>query len=120
MARAHRGGMSSRPDVQTVVSHMHGDGRTPGASPARPDTRPQPAERRGVRGQGRIVKLLVGQGHGFIRLESDREIYFHRADLHDGTSVADFHVGDRVVFELLEDSVSGARALRVKPHRPRR
>jgi hypothetical protein len=67
---------------------------------------------------GRIAKLLVGQGHGFIRLQ-DREVFFHRGDLRDGTAFNDLRIGDCVSFELLEDSVSGARALRVM-RRPRR
>ena len=63
---------------------------------------------------GRIVKLLVGQGHGFIRLPNEREIYFHRADLQEGSAFNDLHVGDTVRFELLEDPVSGPRALGVR------
>jgi hypothetical protein len=74
----------------------------------------RPTERRGTASTGRLVKLLVGQGHGFIRLASGREIYFHRGDLEDGISFNDFAVGDPVSFELLEDAVSGARALKVK------
>jgi 'Cold-shock' DNA-binding domain len=74
----------------------------------------RPAERRGVASTGRIVKLLIGQSHGFIRLGSGREIFFHRSDLEDGIAFNDFAVGDPVSFELLEDAVSGARALKVK------
>lgn len=66
---------------------------------------------------GRIVKLLVGQSHGFIRLAGNRDVYFHRSDLEDGTVFNDFTVGDTVVFELLEDAVSGDRALRVRRRR---
>jgi cold shock CspA family protein len=68
----------------------------------------------GVQDTGRIVKLLVGQGHGFIRLANGRDIYFHRSDLEDGASINDFRVGDGVTFERLDDAVSGARALRVR------
>jgi len=57
---------------------------------------------------------MIGQGHGFVRLASGREVYFHRSDLEDGTAFNDFAIGDPVSFELLEDAVSGARALRVK------
>jgi hypothetical protein len=78
---------------------------------------PRPADRRGAVSTGRIVKLLIGQSHGFIRLADKREIYFHRSDLEDGTAFNDFSIGDPVIFELLEDAVSGARALRVKPRR---
>jgi hypothetical protein len=38
----------------------------------------------------------------------------------EGASFSEFAVGDRVTFELLEDHVSGPRALRVAPGRLRR
>ena len=60
------------------------------------------------------MRLLSGQGYGYIRLADDREVYFHRADLADGVSINDFAIGDPVIFELLEDNVSGARALQVR------
>ena len=78
---------------------------------------PRPPERRGVASTGCIAGLRTGQGHGFIRVASGREIYFHRSDLDKGTSFNDLAVGQTVVFELLEDRVSGARALRVKRRR---
>lgn len=77
----------------------------------------RPPERRGAASTGRIAKLLIGQSHGFIRVSNGREIYFHRSDLEDGISFNDFALGDVVSFELLEDAVSGARALRVKHRR---
>lgn len=86
--------------VRTVV-------RAHGASGQRP---PEPHGQVSV---GRIAKLFVGQGYGFIRTANSREIYFHRTDLREGTSVNDLRISDRVIFELLEDRVSGARALRV-------
>jgi len=67
-----------------------------------------------VPSSGRIVRLFVGQSHGFIREKRGREIFFHRGDVQEGTSFNDFEIGDAVVFELLEDAVSGARALRVR------
>jgi cold shock CspA family protein len=73
----------------------------------------QPPERRGVSTTGRIVKLLVGQGHGFIRLMDDRQVFFHRTDVREGESFNDLAVNVLVTFELLEDAVSGARALQV-------
>jgi cold shock CspA family protein len=72
-----------------------------------------PPDRRGTRATGRISKLFIGQGYGFIRLASAREVFFHRGDLDEHTPFNDLHVGDAVVFELLEDTVSGARALHV-------
>jgi hypothetical protein len=85
------------------------------------DKLPRPIERRGVPDKGRIVKLFVGQGHGVIRLADGRDIFFHRADMRDGTSINDVSVGDVVSFERLDDHVSGARAIAVTKHRsPRR
>ena len=72
-----------------------------------------PNNPRGTPRRGRIVTLLTGKGHGFIRLPNAREVYFHRADLQAGTVFNDIRVGDAVCFELLEDAVSGARALRI-------
>src|SRR5207248_1409500 len=82
----------------------------------KPAKRWDPASRPDPRGRvvtGRIATMLVGQGHGFIRLADTREVYFHRADLQQGTVFNDLSVGATVTFELLEDTVSGARALRV-------
>jgi hypothetical protein len=79
-----------------------------------------PVERKGVPDTGRIVKLFVGQGHGIIRLADDREIYFHRADMKEGTSINDVSVGDVVSFDRLDDRISGARALHVVRRKPRR
>jgi cold shock CspA family protein len=70
--------------------------------------------RHGVPAAGRIVKLMVGQGHGFIRSADDREVYFHRGDLEEGTSINDLTIGDTVAFEHFDDTVSGPKALRVR------
>ena len=69
---------------------------------------------------GRIVTLFIGQGRGFIRLADDRDVFFHRSDVREGTSFNAFAVGDTVKFELLEDHVSGPRAAHVEPRPPRR
>lgn len=79
----------------------------------------RPPERRGTVATGRIVRLLVGQGHGYIRVPDGRDVFFHRADMPDGVAFNALSVGDPVMFELLEDAVSGARGLAVK-RRPRR
>jgi cold shock CspA family protein len=79
-----------------------------------------PHDRRGTPVVGRIAKLFVGQGHGYIRLTNEREVFFHRADVTDGTAFNDLRVRDAVRFELFEDAVSGPRALRVgRLHRTR-
>jgi cold shock CspA family protein len=77
-----------------------------------------PEERRGPSRSGRIVTLVLGQGHGFIRLADRRQVFFHRSDLREGTRFGDLAIGESLTFELLEDPVSGPRALRVE--RPRR
>jgi cold shock CspA family protein len=78
-----------------------------------------PPKRCGTPAHGRIVRLFVGHGHGFIRMPDDREVFFHRADVEDGSRFNDFDINDIVSFELFEDPVSGARALRVRRSRRR-
>jgi cold shock CspA family protein len=89
-------------------------------APARKFAGVRPPELRGKRSTGRIVTLFVGQGHGFIRLADARDVFFHRSDVREGTSFNDFATGDTVKFELLEDDVSGPRAVRVERQRPAR
>ncbi len=84
------------------------------AAPARQPVGPRPSQPHGVASNGQIAKLFVGQGYGFIRLANDREIYFHRNDIGQGTSINELSVGDAVAFELFEDRISGARALQVR------
>lgn len=76
-----------------------------------------PPARRGEPDRGRIVKLFVGQGHGYIRVGNDRDVYFHRTDVRDGASINDLQLGDVVTFERIDDRVSGARALLVRRSR---
>ena len=101
-----------------MAEHLRGAVRK--TAPARKAAIVRPADRRGTPSSGRIVTLFIGQGQGFIRLTNDREVFFHRSDVREGTSFNDFAVGDRVLFELLEDDISGPRALWVEPRRPRR
>ena len=97
--------------------------RTKGAvqktAPARKDSRLRSPEQRGVRSVGRIDKLFIGQSHGLIRLADMRQVFFHRSDVRDGTSFNALSAGDSVQFELLEDRVSGPRAVRVELRRRR-
>lgn len=89
-------------------------------APAVKATVVRPADRRGRPSSGRIVTLVLGQGHGFIRPANELKVFFHRSDLCEGTSFHDLAVGDRVTFELLDDAISGPRALRVERRRPQR
>ena len=88
-------------------------------APVRKAVAGRPAERRGTPATGRIITLFVGQGHGFIRANG-REVFFHRSDVREGASFNDFVVGDAVVFEMLDDEISGPRALHVARREPRR
>lgn len=96
-----------------MTTHFfYADGRKNAQKPANRFVRPAPPA--GKPAKGLIVRLMVGQGHGFIRLADQREIYFHRADMQEGVSFNVLNVGDTVVFALHEDRVSGARALSVR------
>jgi cold shock CspA family protein len=90
------------------------------AAPKRQHVGTRPLEPRGTASFGWIAKLFVGQCYGFIRLEDDRKIYFHRNDIREDMSINDLSVGDPVTFELLEDRISGARALHVRQRRAKR
>jgi cold shock CspA family protein len=81
---------------------------------------PQPIAPAGTLSTGRIARLLIGQSYGFIRVRNGRAIFFHRADLGDAATFNTLQVGDLVAFELVDDQLSGARAIRVAPApRPR-
>jgi cold shock CspA family protein len=89
-------------------------------APARNGAAGRPVQRGGTPSVGRILALFIGQSHGFIRLADRREVFFHRSDVREGASFNEFAVGDTVKFELLDDPVSGPRAVRVERRRPRR
>jgi len=72
---------------------------------------PRPAG--GARTSGTITRIVTGQSHGFIRLRDRREVFFHRADLEEDTPFNSLQTGDLVTFELIVDTISGPRAVRV-------
>lgn len=75
-------------------------------------------ERRGHRMTGRIVKIVRGQGHGFIRDEGGRTVFFHRSDV-PNSRFNDLAVDDHIACEVLEDDVTGPRATLVRKKRPK-
>jgi len=79
-----------------------------------------PEPPRGTHAHGTIMRLVIGQCYGFIRLRGRRDVYFHRADVQEETAFNTFAVGDAVTFDLIDDAISGARAVRVRHRRPRR
>jgi cold shock CspA family protein len=89
-------------------------GRSSTVSPMHSPRVARSIERAAVPASGRITALAVGMGTGFIQLSTDNKVFFHRADLQAGTSINDFRLGDPVEFDLVNDPVSGARALHVR------
>jgi len=75
----------------------------------------QPKDPAGTSATGKITRLFVGQAYGYIRLRNGLQVFFHRADLKDVSTFNRLQVGDVVVFELIDDAVSGARAIHVSP-----
>lgn len=65
------------------------------------------------------MTLVLGQGHGFIRVADRRIVFFHKTDVCDGTRFGDLAIGDILTFELFDDLISGPRALRVARRRSR-
>ena len=99
-----RDNIRSRRSARSLILNATTTGRAKGVKPVE----------RGQRMTGRIVGILYGQGHGFIRAADHRQLFFHRRDV----PVARFNalaVGDRVAFEFIEDKVAGPRAVNVKP-----
>jgi cold shock CspA family protein len=70
----------------------------------------------GTASSGRIKTLIRGQGTGIISAPGG-DVFFHKSDVQG--SFLDLAVGDRVEFDLLADTISGARAqnVRVAPAR---
>lgn len=71
----------------------------------------------GKQSKGRVKALTRGQGSGIISAPRG-DVFFHKADFKG--KFWDLKVGERVVFELLDDTISGPRAqnVRVSPARP--
>ncbi len=62
---------------------------------------------------GRVKSVLRGQGIGYIRDDSGRDLFFHKADVLD-RGYNDLEVGTPVKFEVVEDAVSGNRAAHIR------
>lgn len=71
----------------------------------------------GTASNGRIKTIVRGQGTGIISAPSG-DVFFHKSDVK--ASFLDLAVGDKVVFELLDDTISGPRAQNVRLAQPRK
>ena len=63
--------------------------------------------------KGRITRLLRGRACGFIRASDGQAVFFHAHDI-EGAKYSDVEVHGAVDFDLIEDLVSGPRAVRVR------
>jgi cold shock CspA family protein len=71
------------------------------------------APKRGPETTGRISELSRGRSCGVIKTRDGRNVFFHGRDL-EGAKYNDVEVGGAVSFELIDDRVSGPRAMRVR------
>jgi len=71
-------------------------------------------DQRGLPTTGRVARILYGQSFGFIRIDEGRDVFFHRKDVFGGR-FNDLSVHDHVALELIEDALTGPRAVRVAP-----
>jgi len=97
----------SRTDRDFTVTKRSPANRQPGG----PNAPTPPA---GKAGTGRILRIVTGQNHGFIKDAHGRELFFHRSDFGDDGTFYRLVEGDEVAFELIEDRVSGPRAIHVR------
>jgi cold shock CspA family protein len=81
---------------------------------ARGRAKGEKVDQRGEPTTGRIARILYGQGFGYIRVDERRDVFFHRKDVAGG-KFNELAVDDRVALELIEDALTGPRAVRVAP-----
>jgi cold shock CspA family protein len=62
---------------------------------------------------GRIVRIVHRKGHGIIRADDGRELFFHRSSVTAGW-FGELQEGDVVECEAIANSVSGPRAVKVR------
>lgn len=68
---------------------------------------------KGLPMNGKIAELSRGRSCGVIRSGDGKNVFFHGRDL-EGAKYNDLVVGGSVSFELVDDRVSGPRALRIQ------
>ena len=66
---------------------------------------------------GRIKSVQRGQGTGYIRNQAGRDFFFHKGDVVN-KGYNDLEVGIGVNLDVIDDSISGARAEHSRPLRP--
>jgi cold shock CspA family protein len=71
--------------------------------------------RQGRTTKGTIKTMMRGQSSGLIRT-TGRDVFFHKSDVQ--TNYSRLNAGDGVVFELMDDPISGPRAQNVRATKP--
>lgn len=107
-----------RGEAEDDMSHDSHSRKPPGVARAKTPRMGERPQARGHPTTGRIARIVRGQGHGFIRAADDREVFFHRSDQPENT-FNDLNVDDHVAFEVLEDTLTGPRATKVRKIRRR-
>ena len=74
--------------------------------------RPGRVEPRGPHASGRITDLMHGRLCGVIRASTGLHVFFHGRDLN-SVRYNDLEIGRSVTFELIDDPISGPRAVRI-------
>ena len=80
---------------------------------------PGPIPKPGRAMKGRIAELWRGRSCGFIRTSDGQTVFFHARDL-ERLKYNDIKVSLAVLFELIEDVVSGPRAARIRTDAPKK
>ncbi|HNR99952.1 MAG TPA: cold shock domain-containing protein [Planctomycetota bacterium] len=62
--------------------------------------------------QGRVKKLVADRGFGFLEVEGQKDVFFHRSAIVEG-NFDTLRQGQSVTFEI-EDSGRGPRASNIK------
>jgi len=62
--------------------------------------------------QGRVKKLVADRGFGFLEVEGQKDVFFHRSAIVEG-NFDTLRQGQSVTFEI-EDSGRGQRASNIK------
>jgi cold shock CspA family protein len=86
----------------------------PRSRTSKPKAGPARSEIRASTAKGKIKRLVGGQGSGLISAARG-DVFFHKSDVEG--KYWELQVGDPVVFELLDDPISGPRAEKVRPAR---
>jgi cold shock protein len=67
---------------------------------------------------GRVIQVVRSRSCGFIRASDGQDVFFHASEL-EGVKLDGLEDGERVRFDMIRDAISGPRATRVRPDKPK-